>query len=461
MADIERSLISKIISTGELHEVIGLNIEADHFADEDCAEIFDWMLDFQRQFKATPSARAVKEEFPQFAADISKDPLSYHVEKFIIKAKERAAIDLVRNYHDAIEDPELLPEIELYALEMARNLIEVVPSPRVHRFSAMPKRTEQYELNQLAGIHPGINFGIPTIDRATDGYQPADLIVYVAYFGVGKSQLMQYVSYMTYLQKKTSEIISLEMSGEQILRKLDTLASKVKYAALKALELEAGDMEQWKRVAEQAHKDRHERDIIIRDDIKNCTVDKIQADMMRFKPDAMFVDYLELMHTPRSQSRGAWENVSENGIGLKQAAHTMKIPVHTAAQLNREGGKGEVTLANISYQSVGKHSDILIGLSQDEDQENKQEMELIALKIRDAKKGQRPILRWMLETMDIGEKGMEEHFPIRKKDGKRPVKATRQQRRQIEIARNIEGRPNPWARKRGDHDNPFVRKIKR
>lgn len=469
MADVERSLLSKIISTGELATVVGANIDIDHFYDDDCADIYDWMLGYQRKYKDAPTARVVKKEFPDWNAEIVKEPLKYHLDQFIIKSKERAAIEAVRGFHDALEDPDCLPEIELYALEMARGLTEVIPSPAIQSFSAMPSRQKEYQRRKKSGIRHGIEMGIPTFDKATEGYQPTDLIVCVAYFGVGKSTWMQYLAYMAYLQGKVGEIVSLEMEAEAILRKLDTLASNVKYAALKALELEAGDYEQWSRIAEQAHKDKHERDIHIRDDVQNCTVDKIMADMIRFKPDVMMVDYLELMSSSRSARKSTWESVSENGIGLKEAARTMKIPVVTAAQLNREGGRGDVNLANVSYQSIGKHSDILVGLSQDDEQEARQEMEAILLKNRDGKKGMRPTLRWELERMSIGEKGKQHHFPERTKTNGAGKKTSRRKRKrgeqEIEIARNLEGQRNPWAARRGDTnghktENPFSAKRK-
>ncbi len=452
MPDVERALISAIIRSGDLSEVLGNNIDPEHFADDECADIFDWMMEFQRRHKTAPSSRAVKQEFPKWSADFSKDPLSYHIQNFVLKAKERVAIEAVRNYMEAIDNPELLPDIELYALEMARSLTETIPAPSVQRFSAMPERMKEYDRRKTKGIRHGIDMGIPSFDSVTEGYQPTDLVVIVAYFGVGKTTLMQYLSYMAYLQGRSSEIISLEMEGEAVLRKLDTLASKVKYHALKALDLEVGDLEQWKRIAEQAHKDRHERDIIIRDDIRNCTVDKVMADMMRFKQDVIMVDYLELMSTGRNRGRSTWEGVSDNGIGLKEAARTMKTPVITAAQLNREGGKGDVTLGNVSYQSIGKHSDILIGLSQDEEREIRQEMEAIALKMRDSKKGMRPILRWELENMDIGEKGNEYHFPVRSSNGSKEhhhfrSRRQRRNRHQLEIERNKVDNGNPWKEK--------------
>src|SRR5436190_5079042 len=106
MADVERTLLWKAIQTdGWLNEVVTRGIDPDHFADPECQEVFDYALFFARKHGDPPSIKAVKAEFPDFSAQLSKDPLSYHIERFVLKVKERMAIELVRDYHDAIDDP--------------------------------------------------------------------------------------------------------------------------------------------------------------------------------------------------------------------------------------------------------------------------------------------------------------------------------------------------------------------
>ena len=66
------------------------------------------------------------------------------------------AVELVRDYHDALEDPAEIDEIELRALEMARELTEVVPSPKARRFSEGKARKEEYERRKKKDITLGI-----------------------------------------------------------------------------------------------------------------------------------------------------------------------------------------------------------------------------------------------------------------------------------------------------------------
>jgi hypothetical protein len=457
MADVERELLSKAISSGKFDELVARGIESEHFVDDECFEIYQYCLNFMRLHKDPPSSKTIKKEFPGFKLLLSNDPLSYYLEQMVLKVKERLAIDLVRDYHEAIDDPEQLHDIELRAFDMARVLSEAVPAPRASFFGRDAiRRHAEYEERKRTGNIRGIYLGIPSIDEILLGMLPGQLVTIVAYMGIGKSVLMTYFAYSAYLQGKTSLFISLEMSADEILQRLDVIASNIKFQALKALDLEAGDQRKWYEILERAEADQHEREIIIRDDIQDCTVDHVFAEASRWKPDLCFVDYLELMSVPRTNGNyrvQGWEQVSNAGKGLKQNARLLHIPHITAAQLNREGGRDKVTLGNVGHQSIGKHSDIMLGLSQDEEQEIKKEMDVLSLKVRNGAKP-RATLRWDLDFMDIGEKGIEDRFPTRRPHSQTMIGHQRRKNKRLEIARTVGGKENPWKTKTSHQSKP-------
>lgn len=459
MADPERGLISKALQTGDLALVQSRGIEVEHFADDECRDVFNYMSWFQRRHRETPSISIIKEEFPDFTIRLSKDPLTWHIDKFVNKVRQRKAIELGRHFNHALDDPTMIPEIELHALNMARQLTEVLPTPRAGRYSEMLKRIKEYERRAAKGEMYGTYMGIPTFDRLTLGMQQHELVIVVAYLSVGKSTLMQHIAYSCYLQGKTVLFISLEMEAEALLRRFDSMASHVKYHAMKALELEAGDLRQWEEIAKQADANKHESDIIIKDDVQNCNVDKVMAHTLRYRPDVVVVDYLELMKVPRSAGEGGgpWEKVQYSGQGLKQNARILRTTHVTGAQLNREGGKeskkGEVSLANVSFQSVGKDADILVGLAQSEDDEVENVMNAILLKNRDGRKDHCQ-LRWELENLDIGELGKDHRFPPRKGS----KKVSRHDRQALMLARSSGGKANPWTA-RTQKGNPWKQRL--
>ena len=459
MADVESTLIYRALSTGEFPELVARGIEADHFADEDVADVYEFSLEFMQKHKQAPTLTVVRDEFPDFRANLSKDPVSYHMERFLKDVKERKAIELVRAYHDTLEDPDSIDDIEIHALEMARELTEVIPAPRASRLSDGQRRLDEYNRRKDNKILHGILMGIPEFDAVNLGVQPHELVVVVGFQGMGKTTLLQHIALSAYFQNKNVLFISLEVEAEQILRRFDAMLTHVRYQALKALELDVGEKRTWEKMLEKLEEDKLQRDIIIRDDIKNCTVEKVQAETIRYKPDIVLVDYLELMSTPRAQHSSHWEAVAQSGLGLKQNARVMKIPCITAAQLNREGGKGEVTLTTITYQSIGKHSDQLIGLSADDELAARNQMKLIKLKDRDGPSRRDVIMRWNLEIMDVGELGVAERFPNR--EFKSLSKKDRIREHRLEIALNVRDKPNPFKVSSNGHKtiNPWTGKA--
>jgi replicative DNA helicase len=392
--DIERALLSKALATGELAELVARGIEYDHFADEDLGDLYDWATDVMAKHVHPPSMAASREEFPDFKPLLTKDPLSWHIERFVRRVKERMAVELVRNYHDQLEDPNEIDEIELRALEMARQLTEVVPSPKARRFSEGKARKEEYERRKKKDIIHGIPLGIPTFDKLTLGTQPHELVIWGGPPGGGKTTGLQYSSMHGYMHGETVLFVSLEVEAEQILRKFDTMLTNIRYHALKALDLNPDEEEKWHEILERAEEEKAHRDIIIVDDIRNCTVDKVAAQQIRYKPGLVVVDYLEEMRTPRNVA--GWEGVAANGRGLKQQARTTRTPYITATQLNREG--------ETAYQSAQKIADMLIVLvPPDEDDEDPTTMKLLLRKYRDGPSRKTVNMHWDLNIMDIHE----------------------------------------------------------
>ena len=212
--DIERSLLSKALTTTDgLPELVARGIDPDHFADEDLADLYDWAVDFMAKHAAPPSMTITREEFRDFKPLLTKDPLSWHIEQFVRRVKERLAVELVRAYHDCLEDPQEIDEIEIRALEMARELAEVVPAPKARRFSEGKARKEEYERRKKKDIIHGVPLGIPTFDNITLGVQPHELVIFGGPPGGGKTTALQYASMNGYMEDNTVLFVSLGGGG--------------------------------------------------------------------------------------------------------------------------------------------------------------------------------------------------------------------------------------------------------
>ena len=191
---------------------------------------------------------------------LTKDPLSWHIERFVRRVKERMAIELVRGYHDMLEDPDEIDEIELRALEMARELTEVVPSPKARRFSEGKARKEEYERRKKKNIQLGINIGIPTYrsNHARRAAARATDLRWPAWRRQDNSVAVLHRSTPTSLARRCCSSHwrwRLSRSCASSTR----CCSQIRYHALKALELNPEEEEKWHEILERAEEERMEQ----------------------------------------------------------------------------------------------------------------------------------------------------------------------------------------------------------
>jgi KaiC/GvpD/RAD55 family RecA-like ATPase len=431
VADVETTLVWSAIQNGDLPDVLARGVEVEHFADEDVAEVYGWAADFYAIHKQAPGTEALSTEFPHFKARLSKEPTKYHLERFIRQCKQRAAEDCLRDFFDQMEDPEGIDDIEIHAIDFANQLAEVVPAPRAQYFGKGAKlRKERYDRRKREGDKPGMMLGIPRYDATMQGLQDHELLVYAGPPGGGKTTGMQHTTMNGYLQGRTALFVSLEVEAEQILRKFDVMLSNVSYLAMKALAMEAGDERKWLEILERAELESAEREIIIRDDIKNCTVEKVTAETIRHKPGLVVVDYLEEMRSRKGLSD--WESVRENARGLKQQARVSRIPHVTGTQINRDG--------DTAHQSIHKIADAIIQLYPDDDDEKVMLYRL--LKYRDGPSRAEVTMEWDLDRMVIQQTGHRmQYTPL----GTKPTGSRNGHKPENPWSRKVR-KPNPWSR---------------
>lgn len=418
--NVESNLLSKIIQTGAIEEVIAREIEPQHFEDEDVRAVYQIMLDHVRKYKIPPSLEVIQAEISTLERrlkrkldfninEVNTNALDYLIDKFIGLIKYRATADAARELAAKTDDPDNWMNLDIDALEIARNLALVVPSSQVAKLSEVKKRIEEYERRKREGDFWGIKTGIQMLDNLTMGIQPHELATIAGWMGLGKSTLAQVILFNAYLQDKTPMMISGEMEAEALFRKWDTMATNISYTALKALDLGDKQMAKWEEWGEKAEAAQADRDIIVIDDIGRLTVDKVFAETIRYSPDLVCVDYIGLMEAPTQYGQG-WEKITYCTKGLKQNARNLKIPHIVVAQTNREDGGSGAALDKLAGSlSIGRDSDQVYGLYQSEEMMEMERMEVRLLKNRDGAQGT-SIMKWRPETMEFRELGEKDLF---------------------------------------------------
>lgn len=399
--DVEKALLSRCVSGGLIESLVSRGVAGKHFENDTHREVFDMMVGHMSRYGVPPSREVVAAACPNFQPDIVTDSIDYLIDQFVKKVQRTEAKRAVLDIAQRIEvDADV--NFDTLFMEYAERVAQSVPSSRVSRLSEVQDRIRRYYELQRTGRMPGVPFGLPTIDNIILGVQPHELVVISAPSSVGKSTMLQHNALAAYLADPSHRpvFITLEMEADALLRKFDAMAINFEYHALKALQLGEGDLRRWEEWGERAASAAN--DIIVIDDIDACTVDRVYAEILRWKPSAMFVDYFGIM-TPSSHSKGdAWQGMAQMAKALKRVPRRTLTPVFTAAQTNRSGFKDGAKAENVADTiEIFRSADIMLGLERDEE-ESPNKMTVRILKNRDGPKGSTEV-HLDLDRMDIYE----------------------------------------------------------
>lgn len=370
--DVERSLVSRLVQTQSMELALSRNIEAGHFLQRKKGddnplpmpgEVYAWMMDHLRRYKAAPSLDIARMRWPRFEFIETSDPLEVLVTEMVKIVKHRILIEGIRSLAAIADDPTKWEDVEIHAFAVAADLARAVPSSSVTRLSDSINRLNLHKEMQRIGRAPGITLVGPELDALTYGLQAGELMIWEGFLGAGKSTLAMVQSMTEYVERdKTSLAISLEMDGQKMANRWDAAMAGFKYKSLKFMEMRDEDYERWARFAEKAHEARFEKDVIVVDDIHRCTPERIYSEVERWQPDFFIVDTIDEIVAP-SYLKSVWERQAHAARELKAVCRVTKRPGIGVAQAGRAAEEEGATLNNIAGSiDIARKADIVIGL---------------------------------------------------------------------------------------------------
>ena len=197
---------------------------------------------------------------------------------------------------------------------------------------SLQRLARQSELRE-GGACTGMPTGFMQLDKDTGGFQRGDLIILAGRPSMGKTALGLAMGQHAALEEDRPVLFfSMEMSADSLAQRMlcshtGVDSQRVRMRTLsedEAMKLCCGCDELAKAP-------------FFIDDSPGLTVMEVRSCARRIKRkhkiEAVFVDYLQLMHSPRAESRQV--EISTISRNLKSLARELEIPVIALAQLNR------------------------------------------------------------------------------------------------------------------------------
>ena len=184
------------------------------------------------------------------------------------------------------------------------------------------------------GTVTGIATGFYDLDYKMAGLQPSDLILIAARPSMGKTAfVLNIAEYVAVKSGITTAIFSLEMSKEQLVKRILAMNSKVDSQKMRSGELQDDD---WIKLVESANSIGNSNLII--DDTPGISISELRSKCRKFKLEKnlglIIIDYLQLMSGGK-KAESRQQEISEISRSLKALAREINAPVIALSQLSR------------------------------------------------------------------------------------------------------------------------------
>jgi replicative DNA helicase len=251
-------------------------------------------------------------------------------------------------------------------------------------------------LNQIRDMkenpekYAGILTGIPMLDQHMKGSMKAEFGVIAAKTAGFKSTMLYNFAIESYFQGHDTILFTIEMPGEQILRRLYSRISGIPVTQLDEANVKASELEEVEDAVERFRKAKKNKLYIV-DVSEGCTPEFLKAkikEYLRRRPiEFVAIDYLQIMDTSGGEEDlYDWKAQAITSRKLKSLARLFNVVLWTAAQIKSDESD-ELAFS----KAISQNADIILKVSQDQEQEALGQAELRLLKLRRKHKGS-PIL---------------------------------------------------------------------
>jgi replicative DNA helicase len=372
----EQLLISKIIEEGDLGPVAEAGITSEYFLDATNRRVFDQILRFKTEHGAVPTVRRLKRDFPRFGLSEVPEPWSSltsemrHLHDLAVIEETLAEVVEMYDDRDPLKLQEALEGIKSTLHKTLTDLESSVPNMKDTNLAETgDERWERYEaLRNRTNDLLGIQSGFAKLDRALQGFQQGQLIVFVGPPKAGKSTMMLLAALAAHKLHKRPLLIGFEMSNEEQEQRIDAITANVSHHRLRGGKLTE---EERKKLSRQLKTWEIMEDFVLSNDtMSTTTLTGIEAKVEKYDPDILIVDGMYMMQDENGEKPGSPQAMTNLTRGFKRMAQNKNIPIIITTQVLewKMDKKIGITANSVGYSSsFAQDADALIGVENTDD----------------------------------------------------------------------------------------------
>lgn len=351
-SEAEQSVIGSMIMDKDAIVTASEMVVGEDFYEQRYGVLFDAMIELFNEGKPvdliTLSNKLKEKDVPseicslEFIRDlITAVPTSANVKHYATIVKEKSTLRQLIKVTEGITNQCYLDKdkVETVLEETEKKVFDILQKRNTGDFVSI-KDVVFHSLESIEaaaknkGSVTGVATGFYDLDYKTAGLQPSDLVLIAARPSMGKTAfVLNIAEYVALKSNVTTAIFSLEMSKDQLVKRILSMHSKVDSQAIRSGDLSDED---WLKLVESARTVGNSNLII--DDTSSISIGELRSKCRKFKLEhnlgLVIIDYLQLMSgSKRSESRQ--QEISEISRSLKALAREIDAPVIALSQLSR------------------------------------------------------------------------------------------------------------------------------
>jgi len=325
-------------------------------------------------------ASNIKADLNEFSYRLDQFKKEY-LQRTMLKVVE-GEIDEEGNVQNSLS--EIIQQDPYKAYEIIRRQIslevEATQNDNAHRGDAASDVEELHKNYYVVKANPekayGIRTGYRLIDEETLGMKRGQLWVIGGVSAAGKSIFLLNVAVNVFKAKEKYNILllSLEMSKESYWERFVSCYGEIPEKGVIKAALSKEDEEKYDEMVKELNAEKAKGHYFHIADIPSTSALTVEAEIERiiaecsFKPDVVFVDYLDIMRAIDKRASD-WLEQGAKAEELRRVAREHQIPIVTAAQLNKDKDKGTGLKRIARSKIIGDTADVFLQIMEKTNEE--------------------------------------------------------------------------------------------
>jgi len=302
----------------------------------DCKDVWDFIKDYYSQTRQVPDSDLIATRFRDFDP-VQAGPTIYHIDKLRSAYLDESLRSSVRKAANLIQNNETNKALKELSADIS-SISRVTSKARDIDITDIDEAVSYFE--QLRENALNDNIGVRTNIAAFDvclpmGISKGQLGVLLAYPAIGKSWLALYFAVQAWKTGRVPMVISLEMTEHEVRNRLFTIIGNGHFShrGLSAGRVDEDDFRRW---ADKELKGKPPFKIISNEIGSEMNPHTIQAKIEQYRPDIVFIDYMQLMSDNAGTSSNETVKIKNLSRELKLLAIQQQIPVIAIASATPE-----------------------------------------------------------------------------------------------------------------------------